>query len=116
MLCFQFCSVINKLYLISTFFKKCSLSLYEYITISTISGNVSAMEVVDSSPSLINPPWDAVRRRQLNSGIDYVHAIIEPYILKDYDVLPLQQEAYQTDRVTRSICTRGQFSYPEVVL
>ena len=58
-----------------------------------------AVETVDCSPSLSTPPWDPVRRRQLNSGIDYVHAIIEPYILKDYDVLPLQQEAYQTDRV-----------------
>ena len=37
--------------------------------------------------------------RELTTGIEYVRAIIEPFILKDVDILPLAGDRYQTDKV-----------------
>ena len=61
---------------------------------------VAAEEIVKRADKLSAPPLSKSKRRELTCGIDYVRAIIPPYVLKDVDVLPLQTEAFQTDRVS----------------
>ena len=56
-------------------------------------------ETVDITESLPNPPLSKEKLRELTTNIDYVCAIIEPYILKDFDILPLQEQHWQTEQV-----------------
>ena len=65
----------------------------------TENQDVAAEEVVNRTTKLSALPLSKTKRRELTCGIDYVRAIVHPYVLKDVDVLPLQSEAYQTDRV-----------------
>ena len=76
---------------------------------------VAAEEIVKRADKLAAPPLSKSKRRELTCGIDYVRAIIPPYVLKDVDVLPLQSEAFQTDRVSL-ICIYTNQSIRNLVL
>ena len=89
-----------------TYIRKTTWNLYGFSSASnmillppTENTDVAAEEVVNRTTKLSAPPLSKTKRRELTCGIDYVRAIVHPYVLKDVDVLPLQSEAYQTDRV-----------------
>ena len=81
----------------------------------TISGRALTKEVI-SEPAdnqtieitheLPNPPLSKEKLRELTTNIDYVAAIIEPFILKDFDLLPLQEQHWQTEQVCKTICNK----------
>lgn len=41
--------------------------------------------------------------RELTTAIGYVTAVVDTYILKDFDMLPLQSHAWQTNKVCTSL-------------
>ena len=45
------------------------------------------------------PPMPKEQIRQLTTGVDYVVAIVDDFILKDIDIIPLQNQQYQTHMV-----------------